>query len=422
MAARDWLKNQEMPGWKQFALKIPRVFFIDKVFGHGFSFLITHAGMNTLDPLAWSRWFPAYLKQFPLVFSKAYHERWAQGLVRDTEENHWTVANHAGLANDPFNYKDEYMQVSSKMLGNSGGDALKDFRQHRFNQKWNDLSPEDRTSEMAEVIADLCNHESGFIKQGFGKYGNLVSTGAFAPKLEGSRWAWLIGDTARSAATIAKVVAHKEVTPEEWYFAQKDLWKKARIVGFLYGSLVVNQGFLTSSGSKEKINFTDPTKSDFLAFKVDGHTVGLMTPVLGIVRLFANLYKDIRGDRTKFQQLTSRRAATASTLFNYAQGKASPFMQPLLDVGFQSTFDNRPMPFSNDPVPSYLRKEGEEKHTWGEYTATEFAPIPVEEGIKEMWSRQGMDESTQQKLLRSLMVGAVGGLTGARIGEDYSEN
>jgi hypothetical protein len=33
-----------------------------------------------------------------------------------------------------------------------------------------------------------------------------------------------------------------------------------------------------------------------------------------------------------------------------------------------------------------------------------------------------MDESTQQKLLRSLMVGAVGGLTGARIGEDYSEN
>ena len=110
------------------------------------------------------------------------------GLVRNTEENHWTVANHAGLINDPFAYKDDYRQVLKGLIGNTGGDALLNFRQSRFNQKWNALEPEAQTPEMAEVIADLSNHESGVVKTSFGKYGNIISIGAFAPKLEGSRW------------------------------------------------------------------------------------------------------------------------------------------------------------------------------------------------------------------------------------------
>ena len=105
-----------------------------------------------------------------------------------------TIANNAGLVNDPFNYVDEYQQVLTKFLGNKGGDGLKDFRQHRFNQKWNDLTPEEQTPEMAEVIADLCNHESGIIKSGFGKYSHAASIVGFAPKLEASRWAYLLGE------------------------------------------------------------------------------------------------------------------------------------------------------------------------------------------------------------------------------------
>ena len=411
MADRDWLNYQMTPEWARVTSVIPRVFFIDKVIGHGTSFMITHAGMNTMDPLAWGKWFPSYLKQYPLAYSKVAHERWAQDLMRDTDENHWTIANNAGLVNDPFNYVDEYQQVLTKFLGNKGGDGLKDFRQHRFNQKWNDLTPEEQTPEMAEVIADLCNHESGIIKSGFGKYSHAASIVGFAPKLEASRWAYLLGDTARSAKTLGKWAsdskklndptvseAVKNDIQAERYFAQKDLWKKARIIGMLYGSLVVNQGFLNATGSKQKINFTDSTRSDFLAFKAHHHTIGVMAPLIGIVRLFGKLSHDLWGTKTKFEQLKPKRDEVASTLFRYGQGKLSPFLQPISDVVFQSTFDNRPMPFSNDPVPSYMKKEGLDKHTWGEYTATQFSPIPAEEGIKEMWSSQGMDRTQQQKL------------------------
>ena len=395
-AARAWLKDQQVPGWLRFTRSVPRVFFLDKIFGHGTVGMITHAGLNMFDPRAWNTYWPAFVKQYGLVFKPAYHERMMQELTHDPL---YIKARRAGLENDPMRYADDYQNAAIKqfmgklggLIGNRGFDALKLFRQARFNQIWNGLPESLKTDAMAKLVADGVNHSTGVVSMPFREWTGWTF---FAPKLEGSRWAWMVGDPAKAVRTFKEWTT---ATPEQRQFAMSELKQKATIAGTYFTLLAMNQGLLSATGSDQKINFTNPRKGDFLAFKAAGHNVGIVGPMLGMVRLFANMYHDSLGKRGKLEKLSSRGSELAEDIGSYARGKLSPFAGQAFNIVSQSDFQGRPLPFSEDRVPAYLRKRGIGRYTYGEYLAQELAPIPIEESIKEVWADQGMSDSDIRK-------------------------
>lgn len=420
--AKNWMYERQTPGWFRFVRKVPRVFFIDKIMGHGTVGMVTHAGINLFNPGAWRVYWPEFFRQFKLVnpFDHGvYHEIQMQNLARDPL---YLTARRAGLENDPARYSDDYQNAFLRMTfgklgitGNQGFDALKLYRQARFSQLWNDLPLERQTSDTAKIIADAVNHSSGIVKMPFREWSSWTF---FAPKLEGSRWAWMLGDPAK-AVKIA--LDWKNATPAQRVFAIHQLQEKAAIAGTYLTLLSANQGLLAASHSDQRINFTNPRRGDFLAFKAGGVKLGLVSSMLGQVRLFAEMYATMFGTRTKFAQLDSRSSEAGQEAWQYFRGKLSPFAGTAADFAFQADMFNRPLPFSEEKVPKQIREQGLGAYTWPEYLTEQFSPIPASEAIKEVWDKQGLDPNTQALYMRALLMGIAGGVTGARISEDYNQ-
>ena len=417
--AKNWVRDQQTPGWRKFARFMPRAFFKLYTFGHGTVGMVTHAALNIFDPRVWSDYWPNFLRQFKLLGfhdQGAYHEMMMQNLVRDPN---YVTARRAGLANDPFKFTDEYQKAwdhswlaKMGLTGNRGFDALKLFRQDYFNREWESYSPEMRTPDNAKLLADSVNHATGALRTRFPEWSNWTF---FAPKLEGSRWAWMLADPAKAADIFRR---WETATDGEKQFALRELKQKAAITGTYLSLLALNQGMLTASGSDQKINFTDPKKGDFLSFKVAGHNIGVVGPMLGIVRLFVNMLHASMGTRTPYEKRESRSDQMASVAKDYVRGKLSPIAGVTTDIATQTDFQKRPLPFSNERVPAYLRRQGEGKYTYAEYAGEHLTPIPVSEAVREVWARQGMDESTIGHWLRALTSAGIMGSTGARVSLD----
>jgi hypothetical protein len=184
--------------------------------------------------------------------------------------------------------------------------------------------------------------------------------------------------------------------------------------------LAANQGLLRLAGSQQTVNFTHPEKSDFLAFKVGGYRVGIISPMLGMVRLFGQLIHDSIGKRNQLEAQESRFKEAGGDLANYVRGKLSPVASFAADVASQSDFQGRPLPFSKDKVPSYLARQGVKRYTYGEYVAEKFTPIPVSEAITEVWDKMGVSESDQKRWIGAIITGVAAGATGARVTPDKS--
>ena len=419
-AARNWLINQRTPGWLRALRRVPRLFFSAKVFGHGTVGMVTHAGAMMFDPAAAKPYWTNFARQYRLMVSAGYHESMMQALMN---EPHFAMARRAGLANDPFRYQDDYQNPKLTLglgkiglSGNRGFDCLKLLRQDRFNQIWNGLDASQQTPEMAKVIATGVNHATGIVSAGsLGKFAEPASVAFFAPKLELSRWAFMIKDPVVAAKTFA---SWKDASASERMFAVSQLKEKARIAGSYFGLLALNQAILSSTDSKQKVNFTNPRKGDFLAFKIAGQEASVVSPMLHMVGLFANLYRTATARRTRLESLTPRGQQMGEEIGQYARGKLSPFAQPIVDVAAQSDFMGRPLPFSTDRVPAYLRRQGIGRWTWNQYLTQQFAPIPAEEAVREVWQSERMKESDMQKYIKAVSVFFLSGGTGIRLQED----
>ncbi len=453
-----WLKDQMVPAWAKAVRMIPRVFFLDKIAGHGTVGMITHAGINAFDPTtfrgtgkywnpaskdfnlfdsrAWGTYFPSFLKQYKLAWSTVNHEKWVQDQLRKPNFAMWK---RVDLKCDPFKYPDDYQNASIKaflgrlnvLIGNYGFDALKDFRINRANQIWNAAPAslkynEDGTANLkyAKMVADSVNHSTGIIRQQLkAPWAELAGTTFFAPKLEASRWAWAVGDPLR-ALTYLEKWRNGTASPEEVQFAKSEVMQKAGIVATYASLLALNQAYLSAVGSDQKINYNNPTRGDFLAFKVAGHNVGVISAMLGIVRLFAKMVNAATEPQAMTKNgkprtdLPSRSDRMATAAKDYATGKLSPMMGFVKDVVTQQTATHDTVPWSQD-APEY----GHKKLSGAEYGLTTFLPIPFEEGIKSVWEQQGMSKEQQSvwmNILKGAAVTVPAALTGVRIAHDYT--
>lgn len=416
-AAEAWVANADKPPAVKALENLRDVFFNIKTFGHGTVGPITHAGKNLFIPERWADYFKNVGRTWKAAYSSSYHERLMQDLINDPN---YTTARRAGLANEPGKFYDDYQNSQMQKIfgavgkiGNRGFDVLKTMRQDFFNSQWNKLDDIQKTPEMAKAVADIANHATGAIRSRL-PFSGLTRGVFFAPSLEGSRWATLIGDPARA---INAFTNWGKAAPEEKYFAKQVVSKHAQFLGTYLAALALNQGILSASKSDDKINFTDPSKGDWLRFKIAGRSIEPTGGIIGTIDFLGKLAMASVGPKRPGE---TRYETMGKAVAQYGRGKLSPLGSTVADVTSQADFAGRPMPFSSDKGT-----ESKPKYSWPEYLLTQHTPIPMSEAVRDIQTnlqKQGVDESKTKAVIKGLMVGAISGGTGVRIGGEYSPN
>lgn len=414
--AKNWLQDQQTPGFLRALKAVPNLAFAAKVFGHGTVALGTHAPMVAFQPRFWKSYINDFGKMYRMVGSTAFHESQMQDLIR---RPNYMTARRAGLVNDPYQYEDYNSPNIPKSLqgltraGDRGYSVLKILRQDMFDQQWNKLPKTAQIPEMAKAIADGVNHATGVVRVKAPAGSNIA---LFAPRLEASRAAWLVVDPLKAAKTFAD---WGNASEGDKAFAINQVKEKAWVVGTMLALLAANEGYLEASNSKQRINFNDPMKKDWLKFKAAGLDVGYGNAMLSMARLPARLYKIRESDGGKLKNLVYPDEDTYSVLGEYGRSQLSPFASLAASLWFKSDWQNRPLPNSNRPVPKRLRAAGVKPYTWPEFWSEQVLPIPAEEAVREVWKNGlGMNETQIAQARKAMATLAIMTATGARVEDD----
>lgn len=444
--SKQWVKGLDTPGYIKALASIPRAMFSLSVFGHGFVALGTHAPIVAFQPRFWNAYFRNFGKMYKMVFSPAYYESQMQDLVR---RPNYEKFRRAGLQNDPFKYEEFHTTVIRDLVkdwigeknmervdnlasaGNRGYAVLKLLRQDMADQKYSKLPDSIRGQDgVLEALSDDINHATGVTKKQAPRGSNIL---LFAPRLAGSRVMWLGGDPIRAARAVAD---WKNAPEAEKLFARNQMKEKAWVFGTFASILAANQGLLTASGSKQKINGIperfggagfDPLASDFMKFKAAGANIAYGGALLTMAKLPVRVATAIlyEGKGSKYILEDER---VDKVIGAYIRSQMSPFAGTVSDLALGRDYQERPLPAKlfgaveqTGAVPKRLQAQGvDEPYNWAEFAATKL-PIPVAEGIKEGLRGSGMPEEQVDYWMKALAITSLMTATGTRISEDTRE-
>jgi hypothetical protein len=443
-----------MTGFEKFIRNVPRRLFQLRVGIHGTVALGTHAPAVAFDPRFWNTYVRNFGKMYHMVASRSFYEAQMQDLVR--RENYGRQV-RSGLVVDPFKHEDFIRPgVTSEMaekisramsqslgidtkwftkMGDRGYSVLKVLRSDMFDQHWNNLPKQMQTDEVATAIADAVNHITGVVNVQAPLLSEYV---LFAPKLQMSRAAFLAGDpfralnTARRMAVGAgmRAVGYErkipKVTPAEKWFAVNELKTKIYAGGTFLSLLALNQGILSSSGSKQKINLTDPLKSDFAKFKVAGLNLSYGNPLITMARLPLRIGALAEAAAGKGRRVVYPDENAGKMVWDYFRSQFAPAASLLADVVLREDWQERqlgfpigPIPASQQPEPKRLRAQGVEPYTPAEYWLEQASPIPLQEFWRQTWETGfGLSPEQLKTAVKALGSTLFMGGTGARISED----
>ena len=193
--------------------------------------------------------------------------------------------------------------------------------------------------------------------------------------------------------------------------------------GVYLSALAGNSAILTAMGSKQSINYTDPTKYDWLKFKAGDHTLDMTGGMLSMMHFLGTIAKEGFAAKKKVRGVDEDRSKTmAKTSFDYARGKLSPFASTAVDVLSKEDYSGRPLPlpWSDDQGTKF-----KPRYKWDEYLEDQQLPIFVSEGFKVVHDQMrdsGVPEVTRNQVLTGVLSSAISGITGARVGVDYSSD
>lgn len=432
-AAEQWVKNADRSPALKAVQGTADAFFNAKTFGHGTVAPLTHVGASMYHPTRWINYFKNMGRTYRAAYSSAAHERYMQDLVN---RPNYLIARRGGLKNEPGKFYDEYQNnLAQKMfgaigkIGNRGFDILKTTRQDFFDAQWNKLDESQKTPEMAKEIATLTNHATGATDRSFSH--PLVRTAFFAAPLEVSRWARILGDPVRAVSIFTNVRATNGkptwvATPAEKYFAKSVVKNHAEFTATYLASLALNQAILTATGSDDKINFTDPSKGDWLRHKIKGRAIESTGGIIATIDFLGKIGQAAFGAQNPREGRGSRMGHAA---YQYGRGKLSPFMSTVADFATQADYQERPMPFSSDK-----EKRGKPRYSWPEYLITQQSPIPIAEAAHDFFDemhKQGVPLDTTKAIFSAALnhpaavgkgvgIGITSGGTGVRIGTEYA--
>ena len=412
-SAKNWISDLNTPMlWKPFRA-LHRFVFAETVLGHAVG-METHAGMWKFDPTTYDHYFKGVKDQLHVWWTPVAHEK----LLQDIEGNkNYYLAKRSGLAVDVQKSVDQY-QLYSSWLGEANRkgarsmDALKSFRLDIFNHFWESTPESLKTADYAKELSSYINHSTGVsdFQMSFGKASNrtdIAGNVLFASRLEGSRWARLIGDPVKHITALT----NSKATPAQKAIATFWAKRTETLAGTYFATLAINDGLNMALGSKDRVNFTDPTQPDFLTHKILGRSVDLSSKLLTPVRFLAQTIQSLitkpeRGE-TKWDKMSKAGGM-------YVRGKLTPAVGLAVDLGIGTDFMGRPLPGRADntipekPTTAWaLKRASKPEYTWPEYVLSQRGPIPISGAIREIadiWRSQGMSKVQTLDYLKALAV------------------
>jgi len=380
------------------------------VMGHGVVFPITHAGDLAFRPASWGTFTKGVLRTYRGAFSKGYTGRILAGMESDPM---FDTAIRSGVDAGAKSHPSGLISRSYHGPAQRAWDMLTVMRFELWKKQMGKyIKPGMSEAEVLDIgknLADWANHATGSAK---GPISNLGGDVLFGPKLTQAKLSRLSADPAQ---TIKTFVDWKNATPGERAVAQTRLSGATQFLLTNLGFLAVNTGVLAALGSKEKINYTDPTKSDFMAFKgggIEGFVPGMHIEVRTLAKLLAIAFAETKVAGKRKAEIQNpelhgetKFSLTAKTLGQYGMAKLTPTIQRGLEVGFGQDWQGRPLPWSKD-----AGTEKKPRLTYGEYAA-DIGPIPLSGPIGYVYDQlkgSGASPLQSSQIVKALIIGGLG--------------
>jgi len=340
------------------------------VFMHGWVFPVTHAGDLLLRPISWGTFFRGLLNTYTKSFSKEGTERLLESMRRS---DRYDLALRSGLDVGAKSHAGNLVNRAPK--GSQSTRAWDILTTLRF-QLWDramdkHIDPAMGQAEQLDIgknLAEWSNHATGSAK---GKIASLGSNVLFGPKLTQSKLNRIFADPVKTVQTFAN---WRNATTGERIVARTRLSGMVQYGVTGLGFLVANQGLLQALNSNQKINFTDPTKSDWLKFKGLGADVGLpglRSELKTIAQILAIPF--MPGKEVKAASYGAARSKTEyleKVVKDYVFGKVTPTIGLGKELFTGEAFPHRPVPWSAEKgTPSQPKM-------WGSEFATEHV-LPI---------------------------------------------
>ena len=279
--------------------------------------------------------------------------------------------------------------------------ALKPLRLEMWEKDWYKAPQEERTPEYARHLSSQYAHATGALikDEPIERNTRGIRRYLLAPQYTPSKIAKTILDPIETARTYERMIESKipgsKVTPATWaerQVAYSRTVRAARFFGAVMGGLALNDAILQSSGSKQRVNFMHPSRSDFLAFKAFGHS-WRMRGSLEIIALLAKLGA-LNSGRPQFGQQSPEEAFA-----KYSEYKLAPGIGVAKELIMGKDVFGRPAPWSSDPGNRVFPRKN-----WIEF-AGERSPIFLGHGITafhEALRDQGVDTRMSRNVLRAI--------------------
>lgn len=422
--AKIWVKSGDQSWQKKFWNKVIRIPSAITTALHGSVAPITHGGADLYRPSNWKSYFNFMLKSYQYSFGgvtnagKAAYEKDMANLVRDPM---YPMAKRAGLKIDPTDLSgDDYSKYQGifgrlAKMGERGFNAMKPYRLEQFKKIYNGLSDQAKSNkDVLKTIADIANLSSGTTSINTGKYTDVAF---FAPKLVTSQYQRIFSEPWKALSAAAD---WKNATTAQKLQAKMVARHAGEMMATYLAALAANQAILSMTGSKQKINFSNPLDPDWMRFKIAGKAVDASGGMNSSLRFVTSLVNE--GLRANGVLKTDEKGKPGEEegrkILQQAANKLSPLASDVAELF--STTDN-----SGNPLPwsSVKPSAGREKLTWPEYFESK-APIFVAEGFKAMndaAKASGMPKATWNNYLEGAVIGALTGATGAKIAPDISK-
>lgn len=375
------------------------------VAGHGIVFPITHAGDLVFRPASWGTLVKGILRTYRGATSSAYSGRIMNMISRDSMFN---TAIRSGVDVGPKSH-------AIGLLSDTGATGKTGFWKAAA-RSWDMLSvmrfelwkrqmakyvkPGMSDAEVLDIgknLATWANHATG---SGKGVVSELGGELLFGPKLTQAKINRLTIDPVKTAKTFLN---WNGASVGERAAAMTRLSGATQFLLTNLGFLGVNAGVLAALGSKEKINFTDPMKGDFLAFKgggISGNVPGLHTELRTLSKILATSFasrKELRGE-SKFSK-------TASIAGGYGMAKLTPTIQRVLEGTLGQDWLGRPLPWSKE-----AGTENRPKLTYWDYAAS-IGPIPLSGPtgfVLNKLQKGGVSALDRTAIVKALIIGGLG--------------
>jgi hypothetical protein len=357
---------------------------------------LTHGLGLIFYPPTWGIQGRNILQTFKAFGDPATHEEMLQNIMADENYGKFVKAGlkvKVGTLDDIAQYQSLWEKVpyvgGLARAGNRGMDVLKAMRMDIAN-KWYETRLTDAEKakvasgskagdQILQELMTLVNHSTGTTDRstflgGLFEHPNWRQV-FFAPRLESARWQDVVINPARMGALYAKG-AFTELTPAEKMFRRLVLRQNAFRAATYFALLGANEIAIQASGDKkDKINWLDPSKADWLAFKAHGQTIISPSSFLSPLRISL---------ATTVSQVVpaENRSDVADKLLQYALGKVNPVFTDLLEIARgKQAYTGRPLPWKNAKEAKF----GEAPKTplkWYEYALAK-APIPIAQTAQE---------------------------------------